>query len=350
MKNLLLAALLLSTSASFAKGGTVIGNGGDYARSTFMKVGESVVTFLKNAPQGTAIVATHKLDTDKLLGTLSIYKIAVSMNPLRDNSGSLVDAIGVPDSITLNGDAWLNHFEKNRDVSFLVFHEMLRSAGVNDDNYVISGLLNPFPDAYRVSTLLKNHISLIAGDNLSSVIDTGGISYGGTGCPAGALTRVEFDDEHNILEANTGAYSLATLSAPFDRKACDLAIPVNVPVGFSVVFSQVDLDSVLNMSEGDEATISVEGFVPGVISTPVKRVLTAPAGGLSGRTLLRSTDLFKTACGANTILRLHSTGLLKSAHADSTVDIQKIAVSLKLEACTAAPDTPASSWHRFLGF
>ena len=350
MKNMLLAALLLTSSAALATGGTVIGNGGDYARSTFLKVGDSVVNYLKNDPAGVAVVAANGLDTDKLLATLSIYKITVSVQPLRDNSGSLVDAIGVPESITLNGDAWITHFEKNRDVTFLVFHEMLRSAGINDDNYVISSLANPFPDAYKVSTLLKNHIALIPGDDLSGVIDIGGISYGGTGCPAGALTRVEFDDEHNILAANTGAYSLATVSAPFDRKACDLAIPVNVPAGFSVVFSQVDLDSVLNMGEGDEATISIEGFVPGVVNTPVKRVLTAPAGGLSGRALLRSTDLFKTACGANTILRLHSTGLLKSSHADSTVDIEKISVSLKLEACAVAPNSAANGWQQYFGF
>lgn len=332
MKNVLLVALLLISPLALA-GGTVIGNGGDYTRSTFLKVGDSVLSFLKDSPAGIAITTTHALNLDKLRGTLSIYKITVSPTPLRDNTGSLVDAIGIPDSITLNGDAWTTHFEKNRDVSFLVFHEMLRSAGVNDDNYVISNCVNPFPDEFRVATLLKSHIGLIPADDLSGVIDNNNITFGGTGCPAGPNTRVEFNDETNTLEVSTRRYTLSTVGAPFDRKACDLAIPVIVPAGFSVVFSQVDLSAVVNLADGDEATLSVEAFVPGLSNPPVTRTLVAGPGGIKGRSLLRSTDLFKTPCGANTNLRLHSTGLLKSRNSGSTVDVEKIAVSLKLEAC-----------------
>ena len=332
MKNVILAALLLISSLALA-GGTVIGNGGDYTRSTFLKVGESVLSFLKDSPAGIALTTTHSLDLDKLRETLSIYKIAVSPTPLRDNTGSLVDAIGIPGSITLNGDAWMTHFEKNRDVSFLVFHEMLRSAGINDDNYVISNSANPFPDEFRVATLLKSHIGLIALDDLSGIIDNSNITYGGTGCPADRNTRVEFNDETNTVEISTRRYTLSTVGAPFDRKACDLAIPVIVPAGFSVVFSQVDLNAVIDLTDGDEATLSVEAFVAGASSTPVTRTLVAGSAGLKGRTLLRSTDLFKTPCGANTNLRLHSTGLLKSRHSGSTVDVEKIAISLKLEAC-----------------
>jgi hypothetical protein len=71
---------------------------------------------------------------------------------LIDNTGSLVDAIGVPGKIILSTDRWLTFLREGRDVRLLVFHEALRLAGINDDNYRVSRTMLPpslAPEAER---------------------------------------------------------------------------------------------------------------------------------------------------------------------------------------------------------
>ena len=68
-------------------------------------------------------------------------EIEVVDRDLIDNSGSLVDALGVPGKITLSQSRWLEFVREQRDVRLLVAHELLRAAGVPDDNYVVSRTL-----------------------------------------------------------------------------------------------------------------------------------------------------------------------------------------------------------------
>src|SRR5690606_11588726 len=97
----------------------------------------------------------HGLDIDRLRDLNSIDVIRVADGILIDNSGSKVEAIGEPGRIVLAGDLWMEHFERERDIYYLVLHELLRAADINDDNYIISGALNPFPQSRRVGTRLK---------------------------------------------------------------------------------------------------------------------------------------------------------------------------------------------------
>jgi hypothetical protein len=78
-----------------------------------------------------------------LKSTLSRGTIGVSDAELIDNTGSLVDAIGVPGKVTLSKERWLLFIREDRDVRLLVVHELLRMAGVNDDNYLVSRQLMP---------------------------------------------------------------------------------------------------------------------------------------------------------------------------------------------------------------
>jgi hypothetical protein len=75
------------------------------------------------------------------------YELEVSENELIDNRGSLVDAIGVPGRITLHKQAWMDFYRTGVDVRLLVLHELLRSQGIDDDNYVHS--LPLMEDIYR---------------------------------------------------------------------------------------------------------------------------------------------------------------------------------------------------------
>jgi hypothetical protein len=318
------------SNAAFA-GGFVVGNGGDYVRGTFFKVGEAVTNYLTNSSEGQALVAANGLNVDALKATLTIDRVKVSPDKLRDNGGSLVDALGENGAVTLSNDPWTEHFEKNRDVYYLVFHEMLRSAGVNDDSFAISKSINPFPDSFRIVTLLKTLVPLIAEDNLASALDLANMDVRGTGCPADTRgTRVEFDEENNRLEISTRRYTMASSEGHISRKNCAFVIPVAVPAGKRIVFSQVDMNAVLDLKSGADAHLQFEAFTAGTSGDVKERDYSGPK---SGRTLIRKSDAFTTACGANTNLRLNTSANIVSNERNSTVDVEKITVDLKLEDC-----------------
>lgn len=326
----LITALIFVSNAAFA-GGIVVGNGGDYVRGTYFKVGEAVVSYLTNSSEGQALVASKGLNVDTLKATLTIDRVKVSPDKLRDNGGSLVDAIGENGAVTLSNDPWTAHFEKNRDVYYLVFHEMLRSAGVNDDNFAISKSINPFPDSFRIVTLLKNLVPLVADENLANVLDLSQADVRGTGCPADLRgTRLEFDEENNRFEIYTNRFTMNSSEGHISRKNCAFVVPVNVPAGKRVVFSQVDMNAVIDIKSGADAHLQFEAFAVGSTGDVVPRDY---AGPVSGRTLLRKSDAFKTDCGANTNLRLNTSGNIVSNERRSSIDVEKITIDLQLEDC-----------------
>ncbi len=116
------------------------GNGGDYIRMKFIEVGNFI---LKNYKEGLREIEPVT-DVDALRNTLDIRVIKLSSSPLVDNGGSKVDAIGSQGKILLYegnqnlGTGWYGIFSKADLVEKLVLHEMLRAAGVNDDNYIYS--------------------------------------------------------------------------------------------------------------------------------------------------------------------------------------------------------------------
>lgn len=121
-------------------------------RVAFQRVGEADLRYLEATAAGRALVS-RGLPVDQLRAALASDRIVLVDGPLRDNGGSEVDAIGEPGRITLKEQAWRAHFTNGRDVYYLVFHEMLRSIGRNDDNYPWSEGLYPFP-AHLKTTLL----------------------------------------------------------------------------------------------------------------------------------------------------------------------------------------------------
>ncbi|MGK0367423.1 MAG: hypothetical protein ACI9QD_000558 [Thermoproteota archaeon] len=123
------------------------GNGGDYIRMKFLEVGNFV---LQNYKQGLNQIQ-DTTSVEQLRSVLNIDVIQLSREPLFDNQGSAVDAIGEYRKILLyegnsiSKTGWIGIFERKELVEKLVLHEILRAAGVNDDNY------------YYSSKVLKSH-------------------------------------------------------------------------------------------------------------------------------------------------------------------------------------------------
>jgi len=340
--SLILAGLTLALGAAWA--GHRHGNGGDHARATFLKLGHAVVDVLEQTNQGQELVKLHDLDTVLLRDQLTINVVSTVQGILIDNGGSVVEAIGEPGKIILSSDAWLQHFEKEQDVYYLVFHEMLRAVGVNDDDYVISKALNPFPAIKRVNTRLTSVYPLLGDDLLKDVIDPSKIGFGGTGCQRDDLTATmyDFDEERNLLELRFRKYGVTAVGdVGYARKNCAIVIPVKARAGKRIVITQVDFTAKVALpvdeTETGFARISLEAFLAGQTGPVLsKRLIGNAQVSQAGRLLIRKSDAVKTNCGESALLRLNSTALVMNANGDyAVVDPDRISVFLGVEDCVA---------------
>jgi hypothetical protein len=318
-----------------ANSGHFVGNGGGYVRDTFMMMGNSVMDFLANTEEGSALVQEHKLDLSILGQTLDIQKITVVDYELIDNTGSVVDAIGMPGSITLSKQPWFEHFEMERDVYYLVFHEMLRSAGVNDDNNVISNHLQSFPGSLRIRTRVVPLIPLISDDSLLGILDEKSLNVGGTGCRRlGDKTRIELDQENNSLSLSFAQYRVeASRDRAFDRKNCQVAIPAILPAGKRLVISQFDMSGTMNIASGSHIKIDSEAFLAGTVE-PLKSRLIDSSMATQGRFLIRRTDVLKSRCGGSDILRVNTALQIAGSQVrPEEVSMKSVKLYLSLESC-----------------
>lgn len=129
--------------------GTGAGNGGDFVRMEFIRIGNSICEtfesgFQKIKPQLNK-GEDYKLNKlSDLKNYLNINFISTSVDPLFDNRGNLVNALGSREGIILYvGDfykelSWSSILRNRRYSVKLVLHEMLRGHGVNDDDYKYS--------------------------------------------------------------------------------------------------------------------------------------------------------------------------------------------------------------------
>ena len=333
----LAVAFALAPSAVFC--GHMEGNGGDHIRGMFIKMGQAVTQYLQETTEGVALAKSHALDLPALTAALDINSIMVSSATLVDNGGSEVDAIGIPGSITLNKDRWVSYFENESDVYYLVFHEMLRSVAVDDDGYVVSSKVLPFPATRHVLTRISPTVPLIEEDELAGVVDLAHLAVAGSGCPTTLEgTVADFDLERNLLDISLRRFSLSaggTSGKTLDRQTCNLAIPVLAPHGKRVVISQIDLSSKLDLGAGAQASFRLESFLAGSTGAVASRTVSATIAGKKGRSLMRSNDRLRSNCGGSDILRLNSSAVLAAGSAQnaSTLAVSRLVLYLRLESC-----------------
>ncbi len=337
-KTMVILALLVIPFFSGTAGNRE-GNGGDHVRATYIKMGRAIVAYLKDTKEGAELVLKKSLDVQKLEDTLTIDKVAVAEGELKDNGGSDVDAIGVKDLVTLRKEIWVEHFEKERDVYYLVFHEMLRSAGVNDDNYVYSEAINPFPVSLRVATRINPLLPLVDGDLVEAMVDVDQIVVNGTGCPVSdGGNYFDFDSEKNLLDILTDRYKMIdgpTAGFTDTRKACAMAMPLSVPAGKRLVISQLDVAAKVNLPLGGKATINLEAFTAGATGPKIKKTVLADTKPVLGRVQIRLPAFFQTGCGGSPILRLNTSGQVASVSGQTaTMKIDRIHMYFKVEDCT----------------
>lgn len=315
-----------------------VGNGGDHVRATFMQMGDAVINYLQDTEEGQKILAASHLQVGALKAVLDIDVIDVQEGILIDNTGSTVDAIGIKGKITLSKDRWMQHFENDRDVYFLVFHEMLRAVEVNDDNYIISKALSPFPAARKIVTRVASVYPLLGDIPLSQLIAIDRIQLDGDGCPRQlAGTFADFDLEKNILNVALQRYDLALSSNNSARKSCTIILPVNPPAGKKLTVTQVDFSAKAFLSIGATAAIASDVTYASSLIPVFTKSFTAQTQ-TQGRLLARSRQAVSSNCkGAGELLRIRTAATLQrpmDSSAGNRLIADNIGISFAVESCT----------------
>jgi hypothetical protein len=131
------------------------------------------------------------------------------------------------------------------------------------------------------SVFLKSFVLLVS--TLSVVaaakpIRLGDPSYGGTGCPAGTASVAISPDREQIsvlfdgFATETGGAS----GRKIDRKACSLAVPIEVPAGYSIALSEFSLKGFNSLGAGANSRIDVEAFWAGSVGPRLARTFDGP--------------------------------------------------------------------------
>ena len=140
IKVIMMSLMLLFSFALFGvetpSKGSESGGGGDLVRERIIREKEIILFTLSSKPD---FLDKYGLDIEKLTDALSnVDEIKVVSHTLKDEKGSLVDAFVSNNVLEINKSTWQNYVEKNTEIKSLIFHEMLRVAGYDDDNYKIS--------------------------------------------------------------------------------------------------------------------------------------------------------------------------------------------------------------------
>ncbi|MFA5082852.1 MAG: DUF4360 domain-containing protein [Hydrogenophilaceae bacterium] len=140
-------------------------------------------------------------------------------------------------------------------------------------------------------------------------ITLGEPGYGGTGCPAGTVS-VTLSPDAKSLSLLFDQYQVAVggdTRKSFDRKSCNIAIPVHVPQGMSVSVLKIDYRGFNHLPQSATSQFNVEYFFAGSRGPSFQRKFRGPldADYLINNELTVET-LVWSACGADVNLRTNS--------------------------------------------
>jgi hypothetical protein len=157
--------------------------------------------------------------------------------------------------------------------------------------------------------------------------------YGGTGCPANSASVTLSPDQSSlsilfdqyVVEAGNGRQ--------FDRKSCNIAIPVRVPQGYSVSVFQVDYRGFNSLPAGARSTFNVDYFFAGGRGVRQSKSFMGPSANLYELTdHLSAEAVVWSACGAETNLRVNTNMFVQTNRrgdlAMSTVDSADVTAGL----------------------
>lgn len=161
----------------------------------------------------------------------------------------------------------------------------------------------------KKSVLLFSAMMLGAPVFAANDISLGEPGYGGTGCPAGTVS-VTLSPDAKSLSLLFDKYQVAVGGATgksFDRKSCNIAIPVHVPQGLSVSILKIDFRGFNQLPQAASSQFNVEYFFAGTRGPAFQRRFSGP---LQEDYLINNElavqAIVWSGCGADVNLRTNS--------------------------------------------
>ena len=169
---------------------------------------------------------------------------------------------------------------------------------------------------------MKTYALLLSAMMLSTPVFANDISlgepgYGGTGCPAGTVS-VTLSPDAKSLSLLFDEYQVAVggeTGKSFDRKSCNIAIPVHVPQGLSVSILKIDFRGFNHLPRSASSQFNVEYFFAGTKGPSFQRKFRGPiAEDYLINNELTAEAIVWSSCGADVILRTNSSMRLSSLY------------------------------------
>lgn len=154
---------------------------------------------------------------------------------------------------------------------------------------------------------------LIAGS--ASAQSLGKPGYGGNGCPDGTAA-VSLSRDGKTLSFRLSRYEAkagGTTGKSFDRKTCNVSLPIRVPKGKSVAIGTVTMRGTNKLGGGTSADIRVEPFIAGGRGDVAVQTFTGPLSKSFSTVAAQKGASGWSACGADVNLRLNTSILVKSS-------------------------------------
>jgi len=165
-------------------------------------------------------------------------------------------------------------------------------------------------------------------------ISLGQPGYGGTGCPGGSVDATLSPDA-KALTLLFDSYSVEAggdTGKTFDRKSCNIAIPVHVPQGLSISVLAVDYRGYNNVPTGGSTDFSVEYFFAGSRGPSFKKTFKGPLDDdFLIHNELTAQAIVWSACGADVNLRTNSSIRVATKNAKqalATVDSEDVSAAI----------------------
>ena len=168
----------------------------------------------------------------------------------------------------------------------------------------------------RTSVLLLSAMMLSA-PVFADDISLGEPGYGGTGCPAGSVSvtlspdakslSLLFDEYQVVVGGESGK--------SFDRKSCNIAIPVHVPQGLSVSILKIDFRGFNHLPRSASSQFNVEYFFAGTKGPSFQRKFRGPIDeDYLINNEISAAAIVWSGCGADVNLRTNSSMRLSSLY------------------------------------
>jgi hypothetical protein len=177
---------------------------------------------------------------------------------------------------------------------------------------------------------LSHHV----GDRL---IDLEKITWGGPGCTGkGEPLSFYYSQRLGRLYVSLPEVAVSAGEKPLDRKACSLALPVELPPGKALVIGHPAVyGEAVILGSSAEGRAQAEVFLAGGQGPTVTRVLSASDGRIRPSFYSRENQKIELACGGSGTVRLNVSALAKTGAPGekATVVLDGAAVTLQLRDC-----------------